>query len=39
MAVKAEVEKLGFLRSLGVDTLDMSVLPAQRRRFLATMGP
>lgn len=37
-AVKAEVEKLGFLRSLGADTLDMSVLPAERRRFLATMG-
>jgi len=37
-AVKAEVEKLGFLRRLGADTLDMSVLPAERRRFLATMG-
>jgi hypothetical protein len=37
-AVKTEVEKLGFLRSLGADTVDMSVLPAERRRFLATMG-
>lgn len=32
------MEKLGFLRGLGADTLDMSVLPAERRRFLATMG-
>lgn len=37
-AVRAEVEKLGFLRGLGADTVDMSVLPAERRRFLATMG-
>ncbi|MFI6602850.1 hypothetical protein ACIBHX_41925 [Nonomuraea sp. NPDC050536] len=37
-AVKAEVDKLGFLRNLGADRLDMSVLPAERRRFLATMG-
>jgi hypothetical protein len=37
-AVKAEVDKLGFLRGLGADTLDVSVLPAERRRFLATMG-
>nr|WP_245718399.1 DUF4158 domain-containing protein [Nocardia miyunensis] len=37
-AVKAEVDKLGFLRGLGADTLDISVLPAERRRFLATMG-
>ncbi|WSY62503.1 DUF4158 domain-containing protein [Nocardia sp. NBC_00881] len=37
-AVKAEVEKLGFLRGLGADRLDMSVLPAERQRFLATMG-
>ena len=27
-AVTAEVDKLGFLRGLGADTLDMSVLPA-----------
>nr|WP_233463198.1 hypothetical protein [Nocardia gipuzkoensis] len=31
-AVRAEVEKLGFLRGLGADTVDMSVLPAERRR-------
>ncbi|GAA5050107.1 Tn3 family transposase [Nocardia callitridis] len=37
-AVKNEVEKLGFVRSLGADTLDLSVLPAERRRFLATLG-
>ncbi|MEG8179758.1 Tn3 family transposase [Nocardia terpenica] len=37
-AVKAEVDKLGFLRGLGADRLDMSVLPTERRRFLATMG-
>ena len=37
-AVKAEVTKLEFLRGLGVDTLDLSVLPAERRRFLATVG-
>ncbi|WP_045440431.1 DUF4158 domain-containing protein, partial [Nocardia seriolae] len=39
-AVKAEIDKLGFLRGLGADTLDISVLPAERRRrrFLATMG-
>lgn len=29
---------MGFLRGLGADTVDMSVLPAYRRRFLATMG-
>ena len=37
-AVKAEVAKLVFLRGLGADTLDLSVLPAERRRFLATAG-
>lgn len=37
-AVRAEVDKLAFLRGLGADRLDMSVLPAERRRFLATMG-
>ncbi|MFI9533676.1 DUF4158 domain-containing protein [Nocardia fusca] len=37
-AVRNEVEKLGFVRSLGADTLDLSVLPAERRRFLATLG-
>ncbi|MGY2025738.1 Tn3 family transposase, partial [Nocardia gipuzkoensis] len=37
-AVRAEVDKLAFLRGLGADRLDMSVLPTERRRFLATMG-
>ncbi|MFI6803002.1 DUF4158 domain-containing protein [Streptosporangium canum] len=37
-AVKAEVAKLEFLRSLGADSLDLSALPAERRRFLATVG-
>jgi TnpA family transposase len=36
--VKAEVAKLAFLRGLGAETLDLSVLPAERRRFLATVG-
>ncbi|GAB4583869.1 hypothetical protein Ntsu_17010 [Nocardia sp. IFM 10818] len=37
-AVRNEVERLGFVRGLGADTLDLSVLPAERRRFLATLG-
>jgi hypothetical protein len=37
-AVRAEISKLEFLRGLDAHTLDMSVLPAERRRFLATMG-
>ena len=37
-AVKAEVAKLEFLRQMGAHTLDLSVLPAERRRFLATAG-
>ncbi len=37
-AVKAEVSKLEFLRSLDAHALDLSVLPAERRRFLATVG-
>ena len=37
-AVKAEVAKLVFLRGLDAHTLDLSVLPAERRRFLATVG-
>lgn len=37
-AVKAEVAKLALLRGLGADALDLSVLPAERRRFLATVG-
>ncbi len=37
-AVKAEVGKLLYLRGLDAHTLDLSVLPAERRRFLATVG-
>jgi hypothetical protein len=37
-AVRTEVGKLEFLRGLGAHALDLSVLPAERRRFLATMG-
>ncbi len=37
-AVKTEISKLEFLRAMGAETLDLSVLPAERRRFLATMG-
>ena len=37
-AVRSEVGKLGFLRGLDAHTLDLSVLPAERRRFLATVG-
>lgn len=37
-AVKAEVAKLAFLRGLGADALDLSVLPAERHRFLATVS-
>jgi TnpA family transposase len=38
VAVKAEVAKLEFLRGLDAHTLDLSVLPAERRRFLAMVG-
>ncbi len=38
VAVRGEVDKLAFLRGLGADRLDLSVLPAERRRFLASMG-
>jgi hypothetical protein len=37
-AVRAELAKLAYLRSLGADGLDLSALPAQRRRFLAGVG-
>ena len=37
-AVKTELEKLAYLRGLDADALDMSVLPAERRRFLAGVG-
>jgi hypothetical protein len=37
-SVGGEVEKLKFLRGLDADTLDMSALPAERRRHLAQIG-
>jgi hypothetical protein len=37
-AVKAELGKLLHLRGLDAHTLDLSVLPAERRRFLAAVG-
>ncbi len=36
--MKGELEKLAYLRGLDADTLDLSVLPAERRRFLAGVG-
>src|SRR5260370_14830041 len=36
-AVKGELEKLAYLRGMDAHTLDLSVLPAARRRFLS--GP
>jgi Domain of unknown function (DUF4158) len=37
-AVKAELEKLAYLRRLDAHKLDLSALPAERRRFLAGVG-
>jgi hypothetical protein len=37
-AVKAELEKLDYLRRLDAHTLDLAALPEQRRRFLAGAG-
>lgn len=37
-AVKGELEKLAFLRRMDAHTLDLSMLPAERRRFLAQVG-
>lgn len=37
-AVKGELEKLAYLRRLDAHTLDLSMLPAERRRFLAGVG-
>ena len=37
-AVKAELEKLAYLRRLDAHTLDLLMLPAERRRFLAGVG-
>lgn len=36
--LKAEIDKLEFLRGHGADTLDLSRLPAGRRRLLAEIG-
>ena len=37
-AVLTSVGKLAYLRNLDAHTLDLSMLPAERRRFLATVG-
>jgi hypothetical protein len=37
-AVKAELTKLGFLRGMGAHELDLTSLPAERRRYLAAIG-
>lgn len=36
--IKVELDKLAYLRALDADTLDLSVLPQGRRRFLAQVG-
>ena len=36
--MKGELEKLAYLRAIDAHTLDLSVLPAGRRRFLAGLG-
>jgi hypothetical protein len=37
-AVKTSIEKLTWLRNMDADLLDLSMLPNERRRFLATVG-
>jgi hypothetical protein len=37
-AVKTAIEKLRFLRGMDAHHLDLSMLPRERRRFLATLG-
>jgi hypothetical protein len=37
-AVKAAIDKLLFLRGVDAHHLDLSMLPRERRRFLATLG-
>ncbi|MFD9569256.1 DUF4158 domain-containing protein [Streptomyces sp. NPDC059982] len=37
-SVGGEIEKLRFLRGLGADKVDLSSLPAERRRYLAQIG-
>ena len=36
--MKIELAKLAYLRRMGAHTLNLSMLPAGRRRFLAGMG-
>jgi Domain of unknown function (DUF4158)/Tn3 transposase DDE domain len=36
--IKGELDKVGFLRGMGVDSLDVSVIPEARRRQLAAVG-
>jgi hypothetical protein len=36
--VKTAIEKLDFLRGMDAHLMDLSMLPAERRRFLATVG-
>jgi hypothetical protein len=38
MSVKTSIEKLKFLRAMDAHVLDLSMLAAERRRFLATVG-
>ncbi|MFD0634465.1 hypothetical protein ACFQ9X_25870 [Catenulispora yoronensis] len=33
-SIKKEIGKLAFLRDLDTHTMDLSMLPAERRRFL-----
>lgn len=37
-AIKRELAKLSFVRTLGADRLDLSAIPVGRRRFLAGLG-
>ncbi len=37
-AVKTSIEKLEFLRAIDAHLLDLSMLPTERRRFLAAVG-
>jgi hypothetical protein len=37
-AVKGELDKLAFLHGMDAHTVNLSVLPVERRRFLAGVG-
>ena len=37
-ALKTSIEKLAYLRGMDAHRLDLSMVPAERRRFLATVG-